>query len=72
MKKLLLILSLVCSPLVAQEAKVTPLMEKPLQGFQEKKFRCLRLNILRVVMIRFTGTTRTGSSMCWKAVSSWP
>ena len=36
MKKILLILFMVCSPLIAQEAKVSPLMEKPLPDFPGK------------------------------------
>ena len=36
MKKILLILFLACSPLVAQDAKVTPLMVKPLPDFPGK------------------------------------
>jgi quercetin dioxygenase-like cupin family protein len=36
MKKILLILFMVCSPLIAQEAKVTTLMEKPLPNFPGK------------------------------------
>jgi quercetin dioxygenase-like cupin family protein len=36
MKKILLILFMVCSPLIAQEAKVAPLMEKPLPDFPGK------------------------------------
>jgi cupin domain len=42
MKKLLLILSLLCSPLIAQDAKVAPLMEKPFcRIFQEKEVQIL-------------------------------
>jgi len=37
MKKILLILFLVCSPLIAQEAKVTPLMSKDLQDLPGKE-----------------------------------
>ena len=37
MKKILLILFLVCSPLIAQDAKVTPLMSKDLQDFPGKE-----------------------------------
>ncbi len=37
MKKLLLILFLVCSPLIAQDAKVTSLMLKPLPDFPGKE-----------------------------------
>jgi quercetin dioxygenase-like cupin family protein len=37
MKKILLILFLVCSPLMAQEAKVTPLMSKDLAEFPGKE-----------------------------------
>jgi quercetin dioxygenase-like cupin family protein len=37
MKKLLLIFFLVCSPLIAQGAKVTPLMTKPLQDYPGKE-----------------------------------
>ena len=36
MKKILLILFMVCSPLIAQEAKVTTLMVKPLPDFPGK------------------------------------
>jgi quercetin dioxygenase-like cupin family protein len=36
MKKILLILFMVCSPLIAQDAKVTPLMVKPLPDFPGK------------------------------------
>lgn len=36
MKKILLILFLVCTPLIAQDAKVTPLMVKPLPDFPGK------------------------------------
>jgi len=36
MKKTLFILLFVCSPLIAQEAKVTPLMVKPLPDFPGK------------------------------------
>jgi len=37
MKKALLILFLVCSPLIAQDAKVTPLMSKDLADFPGKE-----------------------------------
>ena len=36
MKKILFILFLVCSPLIAQDAKVTSLMVKPLADFHRK------------------------------------
>src|SRR5882762_6491914 len=36
MKKILLILFMICSPLIAQDAKVTPLMVKPLPDFPGK------------------------------------
>jgi quercetin dioxygenase-like cupin family protein len=41
MKKLLLILLLVGSPLIAQDAKVTSLMTKPLQDFPGKEVQIL-------------------------------
>lgn len=41
MKKLLLILFLVCSPLIAQDAKVTSLMVKPLPDFPGKAVQIL-------------------------------
>ena len=73
MKKLLLILFLVCSPLIAQDAKVT-FADDEATGriFTGKEIQSLTSNILRVATIPFTGTTRMGSSMCWKAVLSWP
>ena len=37
MKKILLILFLVCSPLIAQDAKVTPLMSKDLADYPGKE-----------------------------------
>jgi quercetin dioxygenase-like cupin family protein len=36
MKKILLMLFMVCSPLIAQDARVTPLMVKPLSDFSGK------------------------------------
>jgi quercetin dioxygenase-like cupin family protein len=37
MKKILLVLFLVCSPLIAQDAKVTPLMKKDLADYPGKE-----------------------------------
>lgn len=41
MKKILLVLFLICSPLMAQDAKVTPLMVKPLPDFPGKDVQVL-------------------------------
>jgi quercetin dioxygenase-like cupin family protein len=41
MKKILLILFLVCSPLIAQDAKITSLMVKPLPDFPGKDVQIL-------------------------------
>lgn len=72
MKRLLLILFFVCSPLIAQNAKVTSLVVQPLPDYPGKAIQILTVEYPPGGMIRFTGTTRMHSSMCWRAVSSWP
>jgi hypothetical protein len=72
MKKTLLILFLMCSPLIAQDAKVDSLMVKPLPDVPGKDVQVLAVEYLQAAMTPCTGTTRTGLSTCWKALSSWP
>ena len=77
MKKLLLILFLVCglffvcSPLFAQEAKVTSLMSKPVPGNPGKELLMILVEYPPGASTRSTATMRRPSSTCWKAASSW-
>src|SRR6516165_7392283 len=46
MKKILLIVFLVCSPLIAQDAKVNPLVVKPLPDFPGKEVQVFTVEYL--------------------------
>ena len=58
---------LIASTLIAQEAKVTPLMSKDLAEFPGKEGVMITVVYPLAPRILFIGTTRMRSFTCWKA-----